>query len=64
MGKWRDAEAKRALADYLAGASDEVAAHFDAGPDSWRQFWATAMPFSNPADLEHLFEGLHKAGLP
>ena len=60
----RDAEAKRAMADYLAGASDEVAAYHGAGRDRWQRFWATRFPFSNAADLEHLFEGLHKAGLP
>ncbi len=60
----RDAEAKRAMADFLAGASDEVAAYHDAGRDRWQRFWATRFPFRKAEDLEHLFEGLQKAGLP
>src|SRR5262249_51444693 len=35
-----------------------------AGPPQWRKFFADRWPFTNEFDLEHLFNGLRKAGLP
>lgn len=60
----RELEARRAMADYLANASTEMAAYPGTDSDRWRQYWAVATPFKNQEDLEHLLDGLHKAGLP
>jgi TolB-like protein len=34
------------------------------GPAHWRRFFADRWPFTSESDLEHLFSGLRKAGLP
>lgn len=34
------------------------------GPPQWRRFFADRWPFTSESDLEHLFNGLRKAGLP
>jgi adenylate cyclase len=34
------------------------------GPPQWRSFFADRSPFTRESDLEHLFNGLRKAGLP
>jgi adenylate cyclase len=60
----REPEARRAMADYLARASTEMAAYPGRDSDRWRQFWADFLPFKDPKDLEHLLDGLRKAGLP
>jgi TolB-like protein/Tfp pilus assembly protein PilF len=35
-----------------------------AGPPQWRRFVTDRWPFRNQSDLEHLFDGLRRAGLP
>ncbi len=57
-------EARRAMADYLANASTDMAAYPGTNSDRWREFWAVNTPFNDPKDLEHLLDGLRKAGLP
>ena len=34
------------------------------GPPQWRRFFADRWPFRNESDLDHLFDGLRRAGLP
>jgi TolB-like protein/Flp pilus assembly protein TadD len=60
----REPEARQAMADYLEQASTVMAAYPGTDSDRWRQYWAVATPFESPDDLEHLLDGLHKAGLP
>lgn len=60
----RAPEARRAMADYLATASTDMATYPGTDSDRWRQYWAVTMPFKNPEDLEHFLDGLRKAGLP
>ena len=60
----REPEARQAMADYLARASTEMAAYPGRDSERWRQFWADFLPFKDPKDLEHILDGLRKAGLP
>lgn len=60
----RHAEAKRAMTDYLTKASEEFADFPGVDRESWRQYWTIRYPFKYSVDLEHLLEGLLKAGLP
>jgi TolB-like protein/Flp pilus assembly protein TadD len=60
----RESEARQAMAHYLANASTDMAAYPGTDSDRWRQYWAVNTPFKDPKDLEHLLDGLHKAGLP
>ncbi len=60
----REAEAQRAMKDFLAGASQKNSVHPDGKQDGWRHYWTVRYPFKNSADLEHVLEGLSKAGLP
>lgn len=60
----RDTEAKCAMTDYLAEASEKIADYPGANGDAWRRYWSTRYPFKDAEDLEHLLEGLYKAGLP
>jgi hypothetical protein len=52
------------MAHYLANASTDMAAYPGTDSDRWRQYWAVNTPFKDSKDLEHLLDGLHKAGLP
>jgi len=45
-------------------ARTEIAETLRMRPDMTISKWAKAEPFKNPADLEHLLDGLRKAGLP
>ncbi len=60
----RDAEAKRAMARFLAKAPKEIVDYPGTDQGRWRQYWATRYPFKDKDDFEHLIAGLHSAGLP
>ncbi len=49
---------------FVEVAKTEPALREFADPSQWRRFFADRWPFRNGSDLEHLFEGLRKAGLP
>lgn len=60
----REPEARQAMADYLAIASTTMAAYPGGDSNRWRQHWAVVLPFKDSKDLEHVLDGLRKAGLP
>jgi adenylate cyclase len=60
----RDADARRAMADFLAEASKVMAHYPGDDPVAWRAYWARLFPFQRSADLEHMLDGFRKAGLP
>ena len=60
----RDREARQALSEFLSTAHQEIAAFPGEDPDLWRRYWARHFPFENSKDLDHLLDGLRKAGLP
>jgi TolB-like protein/Tfp pilus assembly protein PilF len=57
------AEAKKAMKGFLAIASEELADHPDRSRDGWRGYWVARYPFKHSEDLEHMLEGLSKAGM-
>ena len=59
----RHAEAKQALADFVATAREEIKDYPDEDHKAWRRFWAQFWPFKEPSDLDHLLDGFRKAGL-
>jgi adenylate cyclase len=60
----RDEQARAAAAEVLESAKTELAIPLGQDAKRWRAYWAKAFPFQNPDDLEHLVNGLRKAGLP
>lgn len=34
------------------------------GLEDWKSYWQDTNKYQHRADLEHLLDGLHKAGLP
>lgn len=60
----QDREARNAATEYLTQASEEIAAFPDHDRQAWQSYWARQFPFEKRADLDHLLEGLRKAGLP
>ena len=60
----RDAEARAAAAEFLDRAAAEFAVHPGDDVEHWRTYWMRLIPIKDPADRDHLFDGLRKAGLP
>ena len=60
----RSVEAGRAMADFRSAARDEMGDYPGEDAERWRRHWTRRYPFKHAADLEHLLEGLGKAGLP
>ena len=60
----RNAEAKQAMADFMATAREEISDYPGEDHKAWRGFWAHYWPFKETSDHEHLLDGLRKAGLP
>ncbi len=56
-------EARAAMDEYLRRAERNMASVPDRLED-WREYWQWIAAYKNPADLEHLMDGLRKAGLP
>ncbi|MDX1401973.1 MAG: hypothetical protein R3245_08630, partial [Kiloniellales bacterium] len=59
-----ESEARQAMADFLRVAAEEFTDYPDKDPDRWRRYWVRQFPFKNLADIDHLLDGLYKAGLP
>jgi general stress protein YciG len=60
----RGREARSAALQFCKGAGVEHASLSGSDADVWRIYWRRRFPAKNPADLERLFAGLRKAGLP
>ena len=58
------AEAERAVKTFLETALQEIVDQPDYYQDGWRGYWTTRYPFKQSGDLEHMLEGLSKAGMP
>ncbi len=59
----RDAEARQAMANFMAEAPEAIADWPGEDPQAWRRYWANSYPFQDAGDLEHLLDGFRKAGL-
>ena len=51
-----------AVADFRDQAMAELDSQ-DWSTESWQDYWASQFTFKNPQQLDHLIEGLRKAGL-
>lgn len=51
------------MAEFLTVAGEEIPDYPGKDLDRWRRYWARQFPFKDPADLDHLLDGLCKAGL-
>jgi TolB-like protein len=60
----RGREAHSAALQFCKGTGVEHASLSGSDADVWRIYWRRRFPAKNPADLERLFAGLRKAGLP
>jgi TolB-like protein len=60
----RDSEASQAMADFMETASKDIKDYPGNDQQAWREFWAGWFPFKESSDLDHLIDGLRKAGLP
>ncbi len=56
--------AHAALADFEAHAREEFPTFPGDTPDGWARYWWWMEPYRDDDDLEHVLEGLRKAGLP
>ena len=56
-------EAKAAMDEYLGRAERNMAVFPGRRLEGWRDYWKWIAAYKNPADLEHLMDGLMKAGL-
>lgn len=59
-----DREAVASRDAFIEAAKTQPCLRELSGPPQWRRFFADRWPFRNESDLDHLFEGLRKAGLP
>jgi TolB-like protein/Flp pilus assembly protein TadD len=60
----REAQARQTMADFMAQAPGEIADYPGVDRVSWRIYWARLFPFKHAEDLDHLLDGLRRAGLP
>ena len=58
-----DEAARAALADFEAQAREEFPTFPGDTPGGWARHWWLMEPYRNDDDLEHVLEGLRKAGL-
>ena len=58
-----DREAVASRDAFIEAAKTQPCLRELSGPQ-WRRFFADRWPFRNESDLDHLFDGLRKAGLP
>jgi adenylate cyclase len=59
----KENEARQVARELVTTAKTELAEVGVAYPESWLEFVAARCPFKHHADLEHLLDGLRKAGL-
>ena len=57
-------DARTAANEFLDRARAELAIYPAKDSDSWREYWLRLLPFKEASKLEHLLDGLRKAGLP
>jgi TolB-like protein/Tfp pilus assembly protein PilF len=60
----REAEARHAMADFVEIAHKKITDYPGKDQAGWRRFWARQFPFKESSHLDHLLDGLRKAGLP
>lgn len=60
----RTEDARAAAEEFRHRAKSELAIYPATDTESWRAYWLRLMPFKDAAKLDHLLEGLRKAGLP
>ena len=53
-----------AAAEFRDRAKVELTKKRDWDADSWREYWSSLFNFKDPGQLNHLPDGLRKAGLP
>jgi hypothetical protein len=52
------------MANFMAEAPEEIADWPGEDRKAWRRYWTYHYPFQDAGNLEHLLDGLRKAGLP
>jgi TolB-like protein/class 3 adenylate cyclase len=57
-------EAKASLDEFLRVAKRDMVVYPGDRLKDWEQYWHAAMEYRDQRDFDHLFEALHKAGLP
>ena len=57
-------EAKKRMATFLERGKDELADFPTGDKEGWLRYWFKSFPYRDPKDLDHLLDGLRKAGLP
>jgi TolB-like protein/cytochrome c-type biogenesis protein CcmH/NrfG len=60
----RDAEARETMAEFFACAPRELGRFPGDDKEAWRAYWRNSYPYRLEEDLEHMLDGLRKAGLP
>ena len=60
----RDEDVSAAAAEFRDRAKAELNRKRDWDANSWREHWSSSFNFKIPAQLDHLLDGLRKAGLP
>jgi adenylate cyclase len=60
----RSAEAAAALEEFLRVAEEDMTVFPGRRVRDWERYWQDTTAFQHRSDLDHLLEGLHKAGLP
>lgn len=58
-----DDDANVAATEFRVQAETELTDHQNWDNDSWRDYWSNLFTFKDSAQLDHLFDGLHKASL-
>ena len=59
----KDSHAHNIMNEFFANAETNEQGPASRALSDWKPYWAKYAPFRNYEDLEHLFEGLHKAGM-
>ena len=62
LGQIKDA--RKCMADFLERSQAELADFPGEDGEGWRRYWFKSFPYKNTKDLDHLLDGLRKAGLP
>ena len=62
LGKLDDA--RKCLVEFQQRSQQELANYPHDDPERWQQYWFKSFPYRNAKHLDHLLDGLRKAGLP